>query len=90
MSTSDIIVSCIPIELIFTYYLVTGILSMHLADMPIQKIANFFGLNVKALFDKGPLTMSITNSSKKRSSEDDYYLPRDTHLSVVYLCFWEI
>jgi hypothetical protein len=38
---------------------------MHLANMPIQKIANFLGLNVKALFDKGPSTMSITNRLRK-------------------------
>jgi hypothetical protein len=66
MSTSDRIVSYVsPVELIFTYYLVTRILSMHLANMPIQKIANFLGLNVKALFDKGPSTMLITNRLRK-------------------------
>jgi hypothetical protein len=76
MSTSERFVSNVsPIALRFTYYLITGILSMHLANMPIQKIANFFGLDIEAFFDKVPLTMSITTPSKKRSLENYYYLP---------------
>lgn len=90
MSKSERIVSCeSPIELGFTHYLIIGVLSMHLTNMPIQKIANFFSLDVKALFDTVPFTMSVTTPSKKVTLEDGCHVPCDTHLPIVYLCFWK-